>query len=161
MIYSNSRRIPVKRFFMAMALFLMVFIVACDKSSETPARQGAGANSGTTQPTTATPDLSKALPGTVVNPPAAKSQTPTGYATAPGMNPPHGQPSHRCDIPVGTPLNSPPRTGSTTVPSQPNAPAPTTATATAPGMNPPHGQPNHRCDIAVGAPLNSAPVQPK
>ena len=26
--------------------------------------------------------------------------------TAPGMNPPHGQPNHRCDIPVGAPLNS-------------------------------------------------------
>jgi hypothetical protein len=24
------------------------------------------------------------------------------------MNPPHGQPGHRCDIPVGQPLNSKP-----------------------------------------------------
>ena len=28
--------------------------------------------------------------------------------TLPGMNPPHGQPGHRCDIGVGTPLNSKP-----------------------------------------------------
>ncbi len=28
--------------------------------------------------------------------------------TAPGMNPPHGQPGHRCDIEVGKPLNSKP-----------------------------------------------------
>lgn len=151
----------MKRFFITMALFLMAFTMACNKSSETPARQGAGTNSGTTQPATASSDLSKSLPVTVANPPAATSQTPTGYATAPGMNPPHGQPSHRCDIPVGAPLNSPPGTGSTPVPSQPNAPAPTTATTTAPGINPPHGQPNHRCDIPVGAPLNSAPTQPK
>ena len=27
---------------------------------------------------------------------------------AAGMNPPHGQPNHRCDIAVGMPLNSPP-----------------------------------------------------
>src|SRR6187551_1917643 len=27
--------------------------------------------------------------------------------TGKGMNPPHGQPGHRCDIPVGAPLNSP------------------------------------------------------
>jgi hypothetical protein len=27
--------------------------------------------------------------------------------TAPGMNPAHGQPGHRCDIAVGAPLNSP------------------------------------------------------
>lgn len=31
-------------------------------------------------------------------------------ATAPGMNPPHGQAGHRCDIAVGAPLNSPPKT---------------------------------------------------
>ena len=37
--------------------------------------------------------------------------TPTATAaktvTAPGMNPPHGEPNHRCDIAVGAPLNSP------------------------------------------------------
>ncbi|MES2545033.1 MAG: hypothetical protein V4548_09130 [Bacteroidota bacterium] len=27
--------------------------------------------------------------------------------TAPGMNPPHGQPNHRCDIAVGAPLSTP------------------------------------------------------
>jgi len=83
--------------------------------------------------------------------------------TAPGMNPPHGQPGHRCDIPVGAALNS-----------KPAAPAATTANAqpqvtmtevptkvkTLPGMNPPHGEPGHRCDIAVGAPLNSKPATP-
>ncbi len=37
--------------------------------------------------------------------------------TAKGMNPAHGQPGHRCDIPVGAPLNSPP--GKTASP-QPN-----------------------------------------
>ncbi len=34
--------------------------------------------------------------------------TPTPQKTAPGMNPPHGQPGHRCDIAVGAPLNSKP-----------------------------------------------------
>jgi hypothetical protein len=28
--------------------------------------------------------------------------------TLPGMNPPHGQPGHRCDIAIGAPLNSKP-----------------------------------------------------
>lgn len=71
--------------------------------------------------------------------------------TAPGMNPPHGQPGHRCDIAVGAPLNA---TGS-------NASAGNKASTpqTPPGMNPPHGQPGHRCDIAVGAPLNSKPIK--
>lgn len=85
------------------------------------------------------------------------------------LNPPHGQPGHRCEIPVGAPLDSKPtqktkpqtkqvvttkpveqpvmkinsNSGSTTI----------TGTSTPPGMNPPHGQEGHRCDIAVGAPL--------
>ena len=71
------------------------------------------------------------------------------------LNPEHGQPSHRCDIPVGAPLNSPPaESQSPLIQTQPaaNTAAPTATTVA--GTNPPHGQPNHRCDIAVGAPLN-------
>ncbi len=64
-------------------------------------------------------------------------------------NPPHGEPFHRCDIPVGAPLNSPPA----------NTTRQTTEQTSAEVMrNPPHGEPNHRCDIPVGAPLNSAPA---
>ena len=90
-------------------------------------------------------------------------------AVTPGtaLNPEHGKPGHRCDIPVGAPLNMPAgNSASNTVqatPSQPITinptemqPAATSAKQkTAPGMNPPHGEPGHRCDIAVGAPLNS------
>jgi len=94
-------------------------------------------------------------------------------------NPPHGQPNHRCDIPVGAPLNSPPAnkqptTGNpavnTTPPtaSSPNPPTmgntiqknPSQTTNTVPAnsgtkprLNPAHGQPFHRCDIKVGDPL--------
>lgn len=99
--------------------------------------------------------------------------------TAPGMNPPHGEPGHRCDIPVGQPLNSKPaqtqatqnvvvnNNGSQTIQIDPNSLQPGKfsvdnktgkAIKTAPGMNPPHGQPGHRCDIPVGQPLNSKPV---
>lgn len=41
--------------------------------------------------------------------PAAYSVPPkqAPQKTAPGMNPPHGQAGHRCDIAVGAPLNSP------------------------------------------------------
>ena len=79
-----------------------------------------------------------------------------------GMNPPHGQAGHRCDIAVGAPLNSPPnKSNSTTTSAGSNSSSPaiiktnSSAVVTQPGMNPPHGQPGHRCDIAVGAPLNS------
>ncbi|WP_228437464.1 hypothetical protein [Chryseobacterium sp. 7] len=105
------------------------------------------------------------------------SPNPAPMATAPGMNPPHGQPGHRCDIPVGQPLNSQPAAatpgaqnvnvnGNNTIQIDPNAVSPGKITLdnngkqvkTAPGMNPPHGQPGHRCDIQVGQPLNSKPV---
>jgi len=90
---------------------------------------------------------------------AVPATTNTQQPTAAGMNPPHGQPNHRCDIPVGAPLNSKPQTATNPAATISTTPSPATAQATAPGMNPPHGQPNHRCDIAVGAPLNSKPPQ--
>jgi len=100
---------------------------------------------------------------TITQSAAAKTVTPKG------MNPPHGQPNHRCDIAVGAPLNSKPAaTAATTDPSlsgqisknitvQPPVPAllstSSANTETPEGMNPPHGQAGHRCDIAVGAAL--------
>ncbi|WET04874.1 hypothetical protein [Flavobacterium sp. YJ01] len=92
--------------------------------------------------------------------------------TAKGMNPPHGQPGHRCDIAVGAPLNSPVAKTTTTAQSGSTSqsftvtPPPSNAvpallstesagqdTGIVDGMNPAHGKPGHRCDIAVGAPL--------
>lgn len=100
---------------------------------------------------------------------------PAPMATAPGMNPPHGQPGHRCDIPVGQPLNGTPpapapnnaaANSSNSINIDPNSLSPGKVmidnngkqVKTAPGMNPPHGQPGHRCDIPVGQPLNSKPA---
>ncbi|WP_250252229.1 hypothetical protein [Chryseobacterium sp. Marseille-Q3244] len=96
-------------------------------------------------------------------------------ATAPGMNPAHGQPGHRCDIPVGQPLNSQPAAtpasqnisvgANNAIQIDPSSASPAKITMdnakpgkTAPGMNPPHGQPGHRCDIPVGQPLSSKPA---
>jgi hypothetical protein len=88
-------------------------------------------------------------------------------ATAKGMNPPHGQPGHKCEIAVGAPLNAAPAKVAASAPAVntsgtinqtinvPEA-APmvvTPNTVTASGMNPPHGQEGHRCDVAVGAAL--------
>ncbi|MCM0665129.1 hypothetical protein [Flavobacterium tyrosinilyticum] len=113
-----------------------------------------------------------------VNPTQQKMVTTTTAApvkVAKGMNPPHGQPGHRCDIPVGAPLNSAPAkttkttasntaqsgtvTQNFTVTPPASNPVPAllstegTEATVADGMNPPHGKPGHRCDIAVGAPL--------
>lgn len=106
-----------------------------------------------------------------------KTSSGSTMVTAPGMNPPHGQPGHKCEIPVGQPLNGASSAqnpapqaiqvnGNTPIQIDPNSVKPTKVTPTqngqpvktAPGMNPPHGEPGHRCDIAVGQPLNSKPT---
>jgi hypothetical protein len=108
---------------------------------------------------------------TASNEPAVVNVT----ATPPKMNPPHGQPYHRCDIAVGSPLDAAPAKPATTVISTGGAPtlenaarlnnpqvnnptAPTVANANAnatpPKLNPSHGQPFHKCEIPVGSPLN-------
>lgn len=85
---------------------------------------------------------------------------------ASAVNPEHGQPNHRCDIPVGAALNG---VSKSNLPVQQNnvqsTPVtnsiqnPTVKTVTPTGMNPPHGEKGHRCDISVGAPLSSVPVK--
>ncbi|MBC5992754.1 hypothetical protein [Pontibacter cellulosilyticus] len=77
-------------------------------------------------------------------------------ATA-ALNPAHGQPNHRCDIPVGAPLNTPAQpklnvpTTTITPPLQPTQTQQQGSVAA--GTNPPHGQPGHDCSKPVGAPL--------
>ncbi len=95
-----------------------------------------------------------------INPSAAAPSAPAATKTAPGMNPPHGEPGHRCDIPVGSSLSQPVQNPAAAAPAAPVIPQQTqvvpqntAAQPTAPGMNPPHGQPGHRCDIPVGSPL--------
>jgi len=107
-------------------------------------------------PTPAVPSLN--LPAQKNIAPATVQAPVVTPAGASGLNPAHGQPGHRCDIPVGQPLNSKPSTATTTTP------AVSTPVATTPpksdglfekGLNPAHGLPGHRCDIPVGKPLNS------
>lgn len=89
--------------------------------------------------------------------PVAQPQ-PAVATVANGLNPAHGQPGHRCDIPVGQPLSSAPakpQTATTTPAVKPTIDT-TPDTLFAKGLNPAHGKPGHRCDIAVGQPLSSA-----
>jgi hypothetical protein len=101
------------------------------------------------------------------------------------INPPHGQPGHSCDIPVGAPLSNPTTSAAVqatakpttqTTPTVPVIPAnlsnsvnrvgptiqnlqnfrPSQPGNTTVSINPAHGQPGHRCDIAVGDPLPTA-----
>lgn len=154
-----------------------LFICSCKKelepqesssSSSLPAAETTLATPNPTTETAVIPTQNAPVPqqNTAVNTQPVK--------TLAGMNPPHGQAGHRCDIAVGAPLNSP-INKSVTTPTVTNSPtitptavanstpasqtpailnpSPVTTTVTQPGMNPPHGQEGHRCDVAVGAAL--------
>jgi hypothetical protein len=171
MLYLKDINLELMNTKFSLALFSAALVlVSCKKelmpqdSSPVDSTAVAAATQATQTPAaTPVPATAQMLPNpqTNVNP-----APPQPVAVGKGMNPAHGQPGHRCDIPVGAPLNSPAKTGISPqkiIPGQPINVNPTAGTATpavvtAPGMNPPHGQQGHRCDIAVGAPL-STPVK--
>jgi hypothetical protein len=75
-------------------------------------------------------------------PPEGMGAIPPGQSmttTAPGMNPPHGEPGHRCEIAVGAPLNS--------------APSTPPATATSPSLSMPPPQ-----ITTGGSPVEAKPI---
>lgn len=116
------------------------------------------------------PNLSDLANGTASLPAETKTET-----TAPSsvnnvrLNPPHGEPGHVCEIPVGQPLTQGGGSATPTISKQPAAQAapqvqvaPPTAAPAVPTnssgsnstrLNPPHGEPGHVCEVAVGAPL--------
>ncbi|HTM91029.1 MAG TPA: hypothetical protein VL095_01320 [Flavisolibacter sp.] len=91
---------------------------------------------------------------TVSDPVQQTTPVNTNSNNSAALNPEHGAPGHRCDIPVGAPLNSPagndnltPLLNTQNLPQQPvnnNV-----------QLNPAHGQPGHDCSIPVGQPLRS------
>ena len=101
-----------------------------------------------------TPPPSMAAPATA----GADSLAPAQQMPASGsvaLNPEHGQPGHRCEIPVGAPLNSAP-TGSTpsvTINPSASSPAISAPATTTARLNPAHGEPGHDCAVPVGSPL--------
>ncbi|HEX9980007.1 MAG TPA: hypothetical protein VGB50_05515 [Flavobacterium sp.] len=168
-------------------LFITASLVMSCKKELQPQESSPVSEAAATTDSATTALANPAAPAPVTQPAMTQPTTtvvppPAPAAVAKGMNPAHGQPGHRCDIPVGAPLNSKP-SKPTSPPQQQNdpnikvtpaqlnadgtlspkgatpssAPAilkdPAATPATAPGMNPAHGQPGHRCDVAVGAPL--------
>ncbi|MBN8685496.1 MAG: hypothetical protein J0M10_00700 [Chitinophagales bacterium] len=132
------------------AILALVFFIACKEAEQ---ETGPVPASAITTPVPAPAPVQAPVPSTQVEA--------TGSKTGVALNPAHGQPGHRCEIPVGAPLDSKPSAPAINTIQQPAAvstPAPAPVnTTTASGLNPAHGQPGHRCDIAVGAPLNSKP----
>ena len=121
----------------------------------------------------ATPDQQPAVVPAVQNTEPAVPVNGSG-----ALNPPHGEPGHRCEINVGAPLNSASATSSPAAPAAiqvspggPTTPSinmtsgnpspvqsiqvtpPVSSGPTPAGMNPPHGEPGHDCAIPVGSPL--------
>lgn len=109
------------------------------------------------------------ISGTTDTSTAGANMAPAATAPANGsvaLNPEHGQPGHRCDIPVGAPLNGGAQTAPSAAPAQPqnmpagprvqSTPAPSSAPAKMSSqvkLNPPHGEPGHDCAVPVGQPL--------
>jgi hypothetical protein len=150
--------------------FAVFSLISCSQAKQDSATQQAPA-----LPQNEVQSTSDNLPQSVKDITAELSSTEQNNQGA-MLNPPHGQPYHRCDIPVGAPLNSPPPNETLeasnnqllTAPKIPNnAAGPTIenaskmsssqirsttspTTGAKPRLNPPHGQAWHRCDIAVG-----------
>lgn len=85
----------------------------CDIAVGAPLNSLVKSNLATNAPTTpSTPYTVTQTPTTppaTITPAATAAKTPAllnpeTVATAPGMNPPHGQEGHRCDVAVGSPL---------------------------------------------------------
>ncbi|HEY9186128.1 MAG TPA: hypothetical protein VIM94_12460 [Salegentibacter sp.] len=76
-------------------------------------------------------------------------QSSTSNSEAPELNPKHGEPYHRCDLPVGAPLSQAASTQQST-----STQSPVRLKSSTPKINPPHGEPGHSCSVPVGAPLD-------
>ena len=63
-------------------------------------------------------------------------------------NPKHGEEGHRCDLPVGAPLD---KANASATPEMSSSPV--RLQSATPKINPPHGEPGHDCSVAVGAEL--------
>ena len=145
---------------------------SCDKKAETAMQSS--------EVTTPMSDSAVVNEAVSTNKSAVEKASPDGTANVtasntgakPALNPEHGQPYHRCEIPVGAPIDSaPPQNpapqvvpqqngGNTSFNTNPISPsvspvpsAPVQASGPKPALNPAHGEPHHRCDLQVGAPL--------
>ena len=64
-------------------------------------------------------------------------------------NPAHGEEGHRCELPVGAPLDKAKASSASQMTT-----SPVRLQSATPRINPPHGEPGHDCSVAVGAELN-------
>ncbi len=164
----------MKNYLFAVSSLLLLSLTACKDTGKEPSNITIDGASTEQPASTSTPATAEeATPAQNTTTPVASTPATTNQAAAASgkLNPAHGQPGHRCDIPVGTPLDAP--AGGGIQASATPAPAPSSQgqpflvndqakgrimqeqgqTASSGKINPPHGQPGHRCDIQVGQPL--------
>jgi len=144
------------------ALFIAIALCSCggnnsadvDKSIM-PSDSAKAASTITQNAATTSPSMVQSVPSQEVINSAKTISADQAAKLMPqaGLNPAHGQPGHRCDIPVGAPLNSPPAAASK--PQQPVISTGTPPAASTGMVNPAHGQPGHDCSVPVGAPLKN------
>lgn len=95
--------------FISTAVLSAFALVSCKKDLE-PQESSVPIATAAAAPAPAPAPQPVAQPAAQPNQPQAMTVTPQPaqqQKVAPGMNPPHGQPGHRCDIPVNTPLSQP------------------------------------------------------
>ncbi len=136
-----------------------LLFTACNNSSQP--EKDASLTAPASEVSTSQPGVNSPASETFTNqaqPMPANAAPDAGVLTA-GLNPEHGQPNHRCDIPVGAPLSSPAPAAAPAatnlqqpVQSMPQPILPVSG-ASSGKINPPHGEPGHSCAIAVGATL--------
>ena len=163
---SNQLQKMKKRVFLSL-LISSLFLISCKKEEEVKITEE---TQQTAQPVSGEQWLKQRIGYQQTQPAQTQQMQQTNQSETPvGINPPHGQPGHRCEIPVGAPLNSQPTTNQPQVTpqtapqvvnqkpaEQPQMKINTnmgSTTASGAKINPPHGQEGHRCDVAVGAPL--------
>lgn len=143
----TSRSMKASFTWAAAALALTFALVAC-------------ANAGNPVPSTsAAPEQPATNSTEAMSTPVAVPEATAPAAATAQLNPPHGEPGHRCEIPVGAPLDgsSAPAATSMTVPPASGTTAPVVTAPPSPAtgatgkINPPHGEPGHDCAVPVGS----------
>ncbi|RPD49189.1 hypothetical protein [Paracnuella aquatica] len=112
-------------------------------------------------PTTFTPDATPAATPTTQGAAATTTTPVTNSNATVALNPAHGAPGHRCELPVGAPLDgsagaataAPAGVGAAPMMQIPPAPLPSSGQTAR--LNPAHGAPGHDCSIPVGQPLRN------
>ncbi len=138
-----------------LALGSILLITACTDRTERSLKSQ-------TRPVAPPPAMTAPAASAAVDTTAINAAVP-GASGSVALNPEHGMPGHRCEIPVGAPLNSPaaaqPQVSVQQSTQQPAGPRieqqVTPNTSKTVRLNPAHGEPGHDCNIPVGEPLKN------